>query len=647
MGEFYRVKTYHGTWLAADRQSGVIVCGADDSLEPVRHAVLAYVSGARPNACFLFSDPSGSPSLELRPGLRCEVLVPLGLVPRVDAPTVSFYHPDSSKWLCAAPVPNGADFGNVVADRDKIRAYERFTLVPVERLFVPPATLMLAQRLDAILSTPLCAEVLSMMMPEDASLVQAVGRLMSLIQLGELARALLASPEARQKLRELFPNDLLGNLGLPSLAVFLKAREESALPPKPKGLQEPPLVLEPSAIVTPAARETGSITLGTELDRLAKLGFAGEYVSFPHACTVMARRSVEPRRDVCIIATARNEGLYLLEWIAYHRAIGIEAFFLYSNDNDDGSDELLAVLARGGAIHWADSRVATGGSAQRKAYGHALGICSEVLDYRWALIIDLDEYMVLNPEVFRSIPAYLRWQEAEPVDAIALNWIFHSSCGEARWRDNFIVRRFPSPVEGLNQHIKTICRPRLFIHSQAHHPVTYRHQQFVFKNSSGGPHIAHEKHGLSLSDTPQGDYAWINHYFYKSTEEYLLKWSRNRGDYATVRQPTNAVLTANFVRSFMKQFQDNGTARADPEAAASGFAAELARLMSLRGVADAFERVKQIYHARMKEIIPMFLDAPGILEAGSVGKAFLDTLRVPRQPESYVWKSAWKGNQIL
>src|SRR5271163_2809996 len=98
MGGFYWIKTYHGTLLAANRQSGEIACCAEDSLEPRHHAVMAYVSDARPNACFLLSDPAESDSLELRPGSRCKRLVPLGLVPRVNAPTVSFYHPDSSKW---------------------------------------------------------------------------------------------------------------------------------------------------------------------------------------------------------------------------------------------------------------------------------------------------------------------------------------------------------------------------------------------------------------------------------------------------------------------------------------------------------------------------------------------------------------------
>ena len=143
-------------------------------------------------------------------------------------------------------------------------------------------------------------------------------------------------------------------------------------------------------------------TLGVEIDPTPTVVHivTKNHVSLPSICTALARRAVEPQRNVCVIATARNEGPYLLDWIAYHRAIGIESFFLYSNDNDDGSDDLLLALARAGAIHWTDSKVPTGGFAQAKAYAHALAIRPDVLDYRWALVIDLDEYFVLNPSRF-------------------------------------------------------------------------------------------------------------------------------------------------------------------------------------------------------------------------------------------------------
>ncbi len=44
----------------------------------------------------------------------------------------------------------------------------------------------------------------------------------------------------------------------------------------------------------------------------------------------------------------RNEGPYILEWLAHHRAIGVRDALIYSNDCDDGSDALLDLLAGAG-----------------------------------------------------------------------------------------------------------------------------------------------------------------------------------------------------------------------------------------------------------------------------------------------------------
>ena len=57
-------------------------------------------------------------------------------------------------------------------------------------------------------------------------------------------------------------------------------------------------------------------------------------------------------------STVRNEGPYLLEWIAWHQVLGVTDFLVYSNDCDDGSDLLLNRLAEHGANVVVSSRKA-------------------------------------------------------------------------------------------------------------------------------------------------------------------------------------------------------------------------------------------------------------------------------------------------
>ncbi len=47
---------------------------------------------------------------------------------------------------------------------------------------------------------------------------------------------------------------------------------------------------------------------------------------------------------ITAITCVKNEGPFLLEWIAFNRVIGVTDFLFYSNDCDDGTDKLLDAL---------------------------------------------------------------------------------------------------------------------------------------------------------------------------------------------------------------------------------------------------------------------------------------------------------------
>ena len=50
---------------------------------------------------------------------------------------------------------------------------------------------------------------------------------------------------------------------------------------------------------------------------------------------------------ICSVLTVRNEGAFLLEWLAHHRAAGITDFVVLSNDCADGTDTMLDVIDMG------------------------------------------------------------------------------------------------------------------------------------------------------------------------------------------------------------------------------------------------------------------------------------------------------------
>ena len=494
--------------------------------------------------------------------------------------------------------------GAIAFDRMTVGDWERLQLVAVPPEEISAHAARTADAIEAMMARPLDLALIDGTAEQDAAVLQAVARLAPSHQLEALAASLIASPQAGRSLARLFPEDGLAVAALPALADWAAARAED---PRP-GAEAPQV-------------------LGAGYDFLTTLGHDGAAPSLAHTCTMLARRSVLPRRDLCIVAIARNEGIYLLDWLAYHRAIGVQDVFLYTNDNSDGSDVLLAALAQAGAIRWTRNEVASGSRAQPKAYGHALAVRPETLDYRWAMVIDLDEYFVPNPALFRSALDFLHWHEAQPCDAIAVNWVFHGPGQAARWTEDFVARRFPYAAGEVDEHVKCIVRPSAVLYSAPHCPLPPCQQPIRFHASDGQPHVASQvTNTLAHSARPTAEYAWINHYFYKSSEEFLWKFARNRGNGPRQVSLGNRTLPAGFVRAFMATFDSKHEALAGPEAFGAGFEDERARLMALPGVAAAWSHVKRCYAEQVAAMLPAFVDAPGIVQAGEAGVAFLATL---------------------
>ena len=422
---------------------------------------------------------------------------------------------------------------------------------------------------------------------ETADLVQAVIRLLPRDQIDWLGATLLGLPSHLARVSAAFPGDVWAVNALPTLREWLRTRRRSST------LRIPP-----------------------ELDFLAETGLNGQPSSLAHTLSAVARAHVPPRQPVCVVATARNEGLYLLEWVAYHRLIGANALFIYSNDNSDGSDDLLRSLALAGEITWVENQLNAGRGAQPKAYGHAFGILPDVLDFRWSLVIDLDEFFAFDTGHFRSMPDYIDWQETQRVDAISLNWLVFGSAGASGWSSAPMVERFNKRLPWIDPHIKSLSRTNLCLQSHPHHASFMAQSPIITRDSEGQPYQF--KDGFSFSAKPQSNLAWVSHYFLKSAEEFIWKFSRNRGDHALVRDLDPALIDPGFASMFLQQHQsptmvdDRRTVQCAPD-----LRGEINRMRGLPGVQAAEERILAGYRKQVECLIASLRTTAGAVTGDS------------------------------
>ena len=136
-------------------------------------------------------------------------------------------------------------------------------------------------------------------------------------------------------------------------------------------------------------------------------------------------------RKAAVVTSIRNEGLGILEWLAYHRSIGLDTFYVYTNDNTDDSDGLLRILARHGIITLIENEVGPAVKVQAKILEHSLHLLPELRDYYWALYIDVDEFFMSRCEPGLTFESFLsHFDKSFPGDkpsAVCFNWKWFGS----------------------------------------------------------------------------------------------------------------------------------------------------------------------------------------------------------------------------
>lgn len=243
----------------------------------------------------------------------------------------------------------------------------------------------------------------------------------------------------------------------------------------------------------------------------------GAFVRLPIADDGVVRACCEvPMTAVCAIM--RDEGPYIIEWVAYYKLIGFDEIIVYDNDSRDyGADILRALAARGEIvlIDWPDR---PGVAPQTSAYLDALGrVASE-----WLGFLDADEFLLLHRD--SSVSKYLSRFPPE-VSSVAINWRVFGSSGREAYEPGLVIERFTRcsmPGSPVNLRVKCLSRVRKVLEPKIHSCLLKDGLQV----NESGHEIALAHH--TFSPFHSGLLAQVNHYQVKSREEFRQKIGRGR-----------------------------------------------------------------------------------------------------------------------
>lgn len=223
--------------------------------------------------------------------------------------------------------------------------------------------------------------------------------------------------------------------------------------------------------------------------------------------------------SLAIVTCLKNEGEDLVEWLAFHRAIGIHRFVVYDNESTDATARILD------AVPFRDEIVVrriADPSPQKAAFADAIERFRGTID--WAAFIDGDELIV--PLGDRALGDLLAGLEAEDVDGLGLHWrVFGSSGLETRppgLMSEAFVRRAGDGF-AANRHVKSLVRlPRITEMVTQHY---FRTRGRYLLDDGSAPPAGFE--GIAPRASFTRGFA-IHHYITKSRAQCERKIARGR-----------------------------------------------------------------------------------------------------------------------
>jgi hypothetical protein len=229
----------------------------------------------------------------------------------------------------------------------------------------------------------------------------------------------------------------------------------------------------------------------------------------------------------------RNEGLFVLEWLAYHSLMGFDEIVVVTNDCTDGSDTLLDHLSARGILTHIRQSVPPGQSPQDAGMDLVLTHARKT-GITHILHIDSDEFLHLYEGTLADLLARTALADVVPVP-----WRSFGDSGLRDWQPGALVleqntRAEIAPTPGETK-FKCLFRVESFARATDHNPLEPLVADPVVLNPDGAPlgnQSLYQKKSSRFRPAEiaaKAHSAHLFHYAVKSDDVFAMKSDRGDG----------------------------------------------------------------------------------------------------------------------
>ncbi|WP_094034812.1 glycosyltransferase family 2 protein [Antarctobacter heliothermus] len=174
-------------------------------------------------------------------------------------------------------------------------------------------------------------------------------------------------------------------------------------------------------------------------------------------------------RRIALASCMRNEGIFLMEWLAHHRSLSFDEVIVVTNDITDGSDRLLDALAAKGLVTHITQDVPEGAAPQDSGMDLVLRHARD-RGITHVLHIDSDEFLALRQGSLTDLLA-----RTEGADVVPIPWRMFGDSDVTDWTPGDLVteantRAEPAPEPGVTK-FKCLFRVASFARATDHNPL--------------------------------------------------------------------------------------------------------------------------------------------------------------------------------